>query len=112
MTIEKIYANLSCSSLEESVEWFAHLLGREPDARPMQGLVEWHHRDDAGLQLLENPETAGTGTLTLIVRDIQREHQRLTNSGLRPSEIRPADAASLIQLNDPNGNLVVLAQPK
>lgn len=111
MTIEKIYAQLSCSDLAQSISWFEHLFGRAPDARPMDGLAEWHHKDDAGFQLFEDISAAGKGTLTLIVRDLEGEHARLANCGLNPPEIEPADTTSLVQLRDPDKNLVVLAQP-
>lgn len=65
MILSKIYANLSCSDLSGSVAWYEKLFGRAPDARPMNGLAEWHHGDSAGLQLFENTADAGRGTLTL-----------------------------------------------
>lgn len=111
MTIEKIYAHLSCSDLTRSVAWFQGLFGRAPDARPMHGLAEWHHQEQAGLQLFEDKSKAGNGTLTLIVRDLKGEHSRLQHSGLAPPDIEPADTTSLIRLRDPDDNLVVLAQP-
>lgn len=111
MSIEKVYAQLSCSDLEKSLVWFERLFGREPDARPMDGLAEWHHESTAGLQLFEDPSNAGGGTLTLIVSDLRNEHSRLAGAGLQPSAIEPADTTSLVRLRDPDGNLVVLAQP-
>ncbi|OXT01941.1 glyoxalase/bleomycin resistance/dioxygenase family protein [Notoacmeibacter marinus] len=111
MPIEKVYAQLSCSDLERSIVWFEHLFERTPDARPMDGLAEWHHADTAGFQLFRNAPNAGKGTLTLIVSDLRTEHSRLANAGLEPSAIEPADTTSLVRLHDPDRNLVVLAQP-
>lgn len=110
MTLEKIYAQLSCSDLSASLEWFEQLFGRRPDARPMQGLVEWHLVRGAGFQLFEQPADAGHGTLTLIVAGLREEHARLAAAGLRPGEVEPADTTSLVRLRDPDDNLVVLAQ--
>lgn len=67
MSLKKIYAHLSCTELGKSIAWFERLFGRNPDARPMDGIVEWHHADNAGFQLFENPSDAGHVTLTLIV---------------------------------------------
>ncbi len=111
MTIEKVYAHLSCTDLNRSKDWFENLFGRTPDASPMGGLVEWHHRDNAGFQLFEDAANAGRGTMTLIVGDLKGEHSRLTACGLTPPDIESADTVSLIRLRDPDGNLVVLAQP-
>ena len=112
MAVQRIYAHLSCSDLAASLPWFEALFAREPDARPMDGLAEWHHRDAAGLQLFENPADAGRGTLTLIVEGLRDEHARLEKAGLRPGEVEAGDATSLVRLRDPDENLVVLAQPR
>lgn len=85
MPLEKIYAQLSCSDLKRSVVWFARLFEREPDAWPMDGLVEWHHEGKAGLQVFEDASNAARGGLTLIVRDLRNEHARLVAAGLGPS---------------------------
>lgn len=111
MAIESIYAQIPCSDLARSTIWYGRLFGRAPDARPMKGLAEWHHGHDSGLQLFENPANAGHGTLTLIVSGVEDEHARLTQAELDAGELEPADSVSLIRLRDPDGNLVVLAEP-
>lgn len=110
MSITRIFANLSCRDLAASTRWFAAVFGREPDRNPMTGLHEWD-RGDAGLQLYEKPEDAGRGTLTLIVEDMQKERRRLSDAGLEVTEIEAADYTTIMRLRDPDGNLVVLAQP-
>jgi catechol 2,3-dioxygenase-like lactoylglutathione lyase family enzyme len=109
--LDKVYAHLSCSDLNRSIDWYGKLFDRKPDARPMGGLAEWHHGKNAGFQLFEEPSNAGYGTLTLIVTGLREEHIRLGAVGLEPSDVELADTVSLIRLRDPDGNLVVLAQP-
>jgi len=111
MAIETLYAQIACSDLARSSVWFGRLLGRAPDARPMKGLAEWRHGADAGLQLFENAAHAGHGTLTLIVSGLREERARLEKAGLAPGEVEAADTNSLVRLRDPDGNLVVLAEP-
>lgn len=111
MAFKKIYAQLNCSDLTASRMWYEKFFGRSPDASPMTGLAEWHHEASAGLQLFENSEDAGHGTLTLIVDGIEAEHSRLSDAGLNPNDIEPATSTSLVRLSDPDGNLIVLAQP-
>lgn len=108
---QKLYAQLACRDLDQGIDWFRRLFGRDPDARPMAGLAEWHHRDNAGLQLFRDPANAGHGTLTVIVDDLSIERSRLSLQGLDPPDIEPADTVSLLRLRDPDDNLVVLAQP-
>lgn len=109
--IEKIYAQLSCTRLVTSIPWFEALFGRPPDDRPMDGLAEWHIGKSAGFQLFRNESAAGQGTMTLIVSGLQDERRRLERLGLRPPLIEAADTVSLLQLRDPDNNLVVLARP-
>lgn len=111
MIIDRIFGHLPCRSLDASIGWFETLFDRAPDARPMDGLAEWHH-GAGGLQLFEDPPKAGMGTLTLIVQDIAAEHARLTAAGHQPEEIAEGNYVRLAKLADPDGNLVVLAQPK
>lgn len=110
-SIQQIYGQLNCSDLSVSESWFEKLFGRAPDARPMAGLAEWHHRGAAGLQLFENSEHAGHGTMTFIVSDLCAEHARLEATGLAKGPIEPATTTHLVRMNDPDGNLIVLAQP-
>jgi hypothetical protein len=77
MPIQKVFAHVSCSNLEQSKQWYATLFGRPPDAEPMQHLAEWHHGDNAGMQLFENASASGKSTLTLIVSALREEHRRL-----------------------------------
>ena len=111
MTIRSIYAHLDCSSLQTSTAWFEKFFARAPDANPMKGLVEWHQGESAGLQLFENSNDAGRGTLTLIVDALREEQARLEAAGLKPGAVEAADTTSVVRLRDPDGNLVVLAQP-
>jgi catechol 2,3-dioxygenase-like lactoylglutathione lyase family enzyme len=112
MSITALYAQLNCTDLEQSSAWFSRLFGRKPDAAPMNGLLEWHHQQCAGFQLFQFPEYAGKGTVTLIVEDIGLARLRIRDAGLQPGKIEDADYTTICRLYDPDGNLVVLAQPK
>ncbi|HEY2038150.1 MAG TPA: VOC family protein [Edaphobacter sp.] len=111
MAIEKIFAHVSCINLERSKQWYAQLFGRAADAEPMQQLAEWHHGSNAGMQLFEDAKSAGKSTLTLIVGALGEEHKRLQALGLNAGAIESGDTVSVLRMNDPDGNLVVLAQP-
>jgi len=110
MSLKAIFAQLNCSDLETSAGWFSILFQRKPDARPMSGLAEWHYGESAGFQLFEKTRDAGHGTLTLVVDDIEGERRRLVEGGLKPGDVEPGKN-TLVRLNDPDGNLVVLTQP-
>ncbi len=112
MSLRAIYAQLSCSDVGSSVTWFSRVFARAPDAEPMPGLAEWHHGEQAGFQLHENPANAGSGVLTLVVAGLRDEHARLEDAGLSPGAIEEADDTWIARMKDPDGNLVVLAEPK
>ena len=77
MHLTAIFAQLCCRDLEVGIAWFSALFARPPDARPMDGLAEWHHGAEAGLQLRLAPDHAGHGTLTLIVPDLAAQRRGL-----------------------------------
>ncbi len=54
---------------------------------------------------------AGHDTLTPFVQDLRREQARLADAGRHPGEVLAGDFASMLRMRDPDGNLVVLAQP-
>lgn len=110
MPLQAIYAHLACSDFATGARWFERLFGRPPDKAPMPGLVEWHHGSAAGFQLFEDGDKAGVGTLTLRVSGLDAERARLEAAGLAPGGIKDGDFVKIIRLNDPDGNLVVLAE--
>lgn len=104
-----LLAQVSCSDLGKSIDWFEKLLGRTFDARPMDGLAEWHH-GAGGLQLHQNAASAGYSTVTLIVADLGEVRRRLVAAGLSVGEVEAGDHVDIVLLRDPDDNLIVAAQ--
>ncbi len=40
--IRAVLANVAVTDLDSAEQWYTRLFEREPDARPMSGLIEWH----------------------------------------------------------------------
>ena len=55
MALMKICAQLNCTDMTASADWYRSLFGRGNDVDPMEGLKEWHHGEGAGFQLVANP---------------------------------------------------------
>ncbi len=110
MALERIYAHLSCTDLTASRAWYHSLFGRGPDAEPMDSLLEWHHCDGAGFQLFADAYATGSGAMTLIVSNLANERERLIGSGLPVGPSNRGDRVSFVQIKDPDGNMVTLAQ--
>jgi catechol 2,3-dioxygenase-like lactoylglutathione lyase family enzyme len=83
MKLQKIYTALLVTDLAAAESWYTKLLGRGPDNRPMDTLVQWELFPQSGLALSDDVEIAGTGVLFLYVEDIATERHRLDGFGHR-----------------------------
>ncbi len=112
MGIETIFAQVSCSQLENSVEWYAKLFGKPPLRRPMTGLAEWQITESAEVQLYEQKENAGHSVLTIGVLPLEAERLRLEEAGLKCGPIEEAKDFFIMRMRDPDQNLVVFVSAK
>jgi predicted enzyme related to lactoylglutathione lyase len=111
MSIQKIYTALLTADLAAAEGWYAKLLGRGPDFRPMDTMVQWDLFDQGGLVLSSDADIAGRGVMFLVVDDIAAERRRLQGLGIVLGEDIEGDYSTLAQLRDPDGNLLTLATP-
>ena len=111
MTPRKIYTALLTANLEAAEGWYTKLLGRGPDYRPMDTLVQWELFDQGGLMLSSSDEIAGRGVMFLYVDDIAAERRRLRALGIALGDDIEGDYSTLAQVRDPDGNLLTLATP-
>jgi catechol 2,3-dioxygenase-like lactoylglutathione lyase family enzyme len=112
MNLQKIYTALLTADLAAAEGWYARLLGRGPDYRPMDTLVQWEFFDHGGLMLSTSDEIAGRGVMFLYVDDVAVERRRLQGLGivLGDDDIE-GDYSTLTQVRDLDGNLITLATP-
>ncbi len=111
MNLQKIYPSLLTSDLAAAEGWYAKLLGRGPDHRPMPTLLHWELSDQGGLMLSSSEEIAGRGVIFLYVDDLAAERRRLQGLGLVLGDDIEGDYSTLAQVHDPDGNLITLATP-
>ena len=111
MKLQKVYTALLTSDLAAAERWYTKLLGRGPDSRPMDTLVQWELFDQGGVALSTDDDIAGGGVLFLIVDDVGAERRRLRGLGIVLGEDIEGDYSTLAQVRDPDGNLVTLATP-
>jgi catechol 2,3-dioxygenase-like lactoylglutathione lyase family enzyme len=109
MNLQKTYSALLTANLETAERWYTRLLGRGPDYRPMETLVQWELFDDGGLMLSTSDEIAATGAVFLYVDDLDAERRRLQGLGIVLGDEIEGDYSLLAQVRDPDGNLVTLA---
>ena len=111
MNVQKIYTVLLTADLAAAEGWYKKLLGRGPDYRPMDTMVQWEVFDQGGLALSTDDEIAGRGVMFLIVDDVAAERRRLEGLGIGLGDDIKGDYSTLAQVRDPDGNLLTLATP-
>ena len=111
MNLQKIYTALFTADLAAAEGWYTKLLGRRPDNRPMDTLVQWELFDHAGLALSTDDEIAGRGVIFLYVEDLAAERGRLQALGIELGDDIKSDYSTLAQVRDPDGNLITFATP-
>jgi catechol 2,3-dioxygenase-like lactoylglutathione lyase family enzyme len=111
MNLQKTYAALLATDLAAAESWYTKLLGRGPDYRPMETLIQWDLFAQGGLQLATDNNLAGRGALFLVVGDVAAERQRLRALGISLSDDIQGDYSTLAQVRDPDGNQITLATP-
>jgi catechol 2,3-dioxygenase-like lactoylglutathione lyase family enzyme len=111
MKLQKTYVALLTKNLEAAEDWYTKLLGRGPDYRPMDTLVQWELSAGGGLALGTDTTVASRGALFLIVDDVAAERRRLRELGIELGEDSQGTYSTLAQIRDDDGNLVTLATP-
>jgi catechol 2,3-dioxygenase-like lactoylglutathione lyase family enzyme len=111
MKLQKIYSALLTTDLAAAESWYTKLLGRGPDYRPMETLIQWDLFAQGGLQLATDDNLAGNGALFLLVGDIAMERERLRNLGISLGDDDQGTYSTLAQVRDPDGNQITLATP-
>jgi catechol 2,3-dioxygenase-like lactoylglutathione lyase family enzyme len=111
MKLQKIYTVLLTADLAAAEAWYTKLLGRGPDYRPMNTLVQWELFDQGGVALSTDDDIAGRGVMFLIVDDVEAERRRLQGLGIVLEDDIEGDYSTLAQVRDPDGNLLTLATP-
>ncbi len=111
MNLQKVYTALLTANLAAAERWYTKLLGRGPDYRPMDTMVQWELFDQGGLALSTSDEIAGQGVMFLIVDDVAAERGRLQRLGIVLGDDIEGDYSTLAQVRDPDGNLLTLATP-
>lgn len=110
MPIDNVLASVAVKDLDQSVAWYARLLGRPADSTPMPGLAEWGFPGGGRLQVYLLPERAGHGSLTLAVTHIEDLLPPLRALGVDPSSLSSGAKFKTLMFADLDGNHIALAE--
>jgi len=111
MSLQKSYPSFLVADLDAAEDWYTKFLGREPDHRPMDTLVQWELSDEGCLMVSTSEEIAGKGVMFFYVDDLEAERRLLHEQGIELGDDNEGDYSTLAQVRDPDDNLVTLASP-
>ncbi|MBN6042250.1 VOC family protein [Amycolatopsis sp. 195334CR] len=107
MPITRMLAQATVTDLDAALPWYTTLFGRAPDARPMEGLAEWHLTATFGLQVWAEPARAGRCTVVLDEADLDERAAELDRAGIGHPGPEQASSSRILRLTDPDGNRIV-----
>ncbi|WP_040491187.1 VOC family protein [Ilumatobacter nonamiensis] len=111
MNIQGLYAAAAVTDMERAEAFYTALLGRGPDDRPMDGLIQWRPFDNAGIQLFADTDNAGHSSITIVAPDMAAARRELSSNGLDLGDDVQGDFGVIAQISDPDGNRITLAEP-
>lgn len=107
MTVTRLLAQMIVTDEASATGWYARLFGRAPDARPMDGLLEWHLGDAFGVQVWTDPARAGRGAMVLDESDLDALVTALDRAGVDHDGPRDVTSSRILIVADPDGNQIV-----
>lgn len=107
----RLLAQATVTDVAASEAWYTRLLEREPDARPMPGLIEYHLDDRFGLQVWEEPDRAGRASILFEIDDVDALVARVDEAGFAHDGIQDGGGGRLLSIADPDGTRLVFFQP-
>jgi glyoxylase I family protein len=107
MTIEQVLAVVPVADITTASGWYERLVGRTPDNRPMDTLIEWRVTGTGWLQIATDAPRAGTAQVNFAVDDLTSHLQGLRDRDLVPGSIQDVNkGVQLASITDPDGNTV------
>ncbi|MBX5228667.1 VOC family protein [Rhizobium sp. NLR9b] len=111
ITVQSIFASATVSNFDEALIWYEKLMGRPADSKPIAGMAQWRNMGGAGLQVWKDDKRAGNGIITIVVRELEVELERLSRQGLQLAKKIEGDFGLVAQIFDGEGNRINLAEP-
>jgi uncharacterized protein YndB with AHSA1/START domain len=107
----RILAAVAVADRPAAMPFYEKLFGRTADVVPMPSDAEWN-AGETTLQVVEAPDRAGRSMVTLITGDLDGWLAALRERGISTGPVREASVGPIAQLEDQDGNLLTLVQPR
>ena len=110
MPINNALASLAVKNLQTTESWYEKLLGRPASSKPMPDVAEWKFLGGGWLQVYQNQERAGTGSVTLAVSDLDQQIALLQTHGIEAGAPMKSQKVNVVMVKDPDGNSIAFAE--
>jgi catechol 2,3-dioxygenase-like lactoylglutathione lyase family enzyme len=110
MIIKNAIASLAVRDLTSAVDWYQRLLGRPADSTPMAEVAEWKFGGGGWLQVYQNPDRAGLGSVTLAVDSLDQARSDLERLGIDAGNSMYSEKVRVVMIKDPDGNSIAFAE--
>jgi catechol 2,3-dioxygenase-like lactoylglutathione lyase family enzyme len=99
-----LFAGLRVRDFQAARAWYERLLG-EPSFFPHATEAVWTLTGEGSIYVVEHPEGAGNGVLTLFVDDLDAHLTAIAGRGLEPDEDETySNGVRKVVYRDPDGN--------
>jgi catechol 2,3-dioxygenase-like lactoylglutathione lyase family enzyme len=110
VAVTHTFAGLAVASYAAAYDWYSRLLGRPADMFPHDREAVWRLTPNGSIYLVEDPERAGTGIVTLALDDLDAQEKRLRDGGLTFTEQSDGVAPRRLVVRDVDGNRLTFFQ--
>jgi catechol 2,3-dioxygenase-like lactoylglutathione lyase family enzyme len=102
----QLFAGLRVRDFEAARPWYEQLLG-EPTFFPHATEAVWTLADERSVYIVESPEGAGRGVVTIFVDDLDAHLAAIAARGLEPDDLETySNGVRKVVYRDPDGNEV------
>jgi catechol 2,3-dioxygenase-like lactoylglutathione lyase family enzyme len=101
----ELFAGMPVSDLDRAKEWYSRLLEAEPSFLPNDTEAVWTLEDQRHVYVVEDPQRAGGGHLTLFVEDLEQRATSIEERGIEPTTDETyGNGVRKLEYHDPDGN--------
>ena len=104
------FAGLPVADYHAAYDWYVRLLGRAADMFPHDTEAVWRLTPTGAIYVVQDPERAGSGLLTVALDDLDAHEEQLREAGLAFEEQVAGHAPRRLVVRDADGNTLAFFQ--
>ena len=108
--IRYTFAGLPVADFRAAYDWYVRLLGRAADMFPHDTEAVWRLTPTGAIYVVQDPDRAGSGLLTVALDDLDAYEEQLREAGLAFEEQVAGHAPRRLVVRDADGNTLAFFQ--